>query len=55
MPTRPTTRCIEDGLVEVGCWAHARRIFDGREQDPEAMKVLALIGNLYEVGGRLPS
>ena len=37
-------------LVEVGCWAHARRkFFDTREQDPEAMKVLALIGKLYEV------
>ena len=37
-------------LVEVGCWAHARRkFFDTREQDPEAMRVLALIGKLYEV------
>ncbi len=37
-------------IVEVGCWAHARRkFFDTREQDPEALKVLALIQKLYEV------
>ncbi len=37
-------------LVEVGCWTQARRkFFDTREQDPEAMRVLALIGKLYEV------
>lgn len=37
-------------IVEVGCWAHARRkFFDTREQDPEAMRVLTLIGKLYEV------
>lgn len=37
-------------MVEVGCWAHARRkFFDTREEDPEALKVLALIQKLYEV------
>jgi len=37
-------------IVEVGCWAHVRRkFFDTREEDPEAMKVLALIQKLYAV------
>ena len=37
-------------IVEVGCWAHVRRkFFDTREEDPEALKVLALIQKLYEV------
>lgn len=37
-------------IVEVGCWAHVRRkFFDTREEDPEALKVLALIQRLYAV------
>ena len=37
-------------IVEIGCWAHVRRkFFDTREQDPEALKVLALIQKLYAV------
>lgn len=37
-------------IVEVGCWAHVRRkFFDTREEDPEALKVLALIQKLYAV------
>ena len=37
-------------IHEVGCWAHVRRkFFDTREEDPEALKVLALIQKLYEV------
>jgi transposase len=37
-------------IAEVGCWAHVRRkFFDCREQDPEALKMLALIQKLYEV------
>lgn len=37
-------------LMEVGCWAHVRRkFFDTREEDPEALKLLALIQKLYEV------
>jgi transposase len=36
-------------IVEVGCWAHVRRkFFDCREQDPDALKMLALIQKLYE-------
>ena len=39
------------GLVEVGCWAHARRHFhNALEQDPAHMGgVLAMIAHLYEV------
>ena len=37
-------------IVKVGCWALVRRkFFDTREEDPEAMKVLALIQKLYAV------
>lgn len=39
------------GLIEVGCWAHARRKFyDARTGDPErSHAALAWIGRLYEV------
>ena len=39
------------GLVEVGCWAHARRRFyEARTSDPErSHAALAWIGRLYEV------
>src|SRR5580658_1105830 len=39
------------GLVEVGCWAHARRHFhNALEQDPAHLGgVLAMIAHLYEV------
>lgn len=39
------------GLVEVGCWAHARRhVFNARETDPSRMgAVLAYIARLYAV------
>jgi transposase len=39
------------GMVEVGCWAHARRHFhDALEKDPARMGgVLAMIAHLYEV------
>jgi hypothetical protein len=39
------------GLVEVGCWAHARRHFhDALENDPARMGgVLAMIAHLYSV------
>ena len=42
------------GLVEVGCWAHARRhAFQARETDPARMgAVLAYIGQLYAVEKR---
>jgi transposase len=37
-------------MLEVGCWAHVRRkFFDTREEDPEALKVLALIQKLYAI------
>lgn len=37
-------------IVEIGCWAHVRRKFyDTREQDPEALRILALIQKLYAV------
>ncbi len=41
----------ERGMVEVGCWAHARRHFhDALEQDQARMGgVLAMIAHLYEV------
>lgn len=44
----------ERGLVEVGCWAHARRhAFEARETDPARMgAVLAYIGQLYAVEKR---
>jgi len=44
----------ERGLVEVGCWAHARRhAFQARETDPARMgAVLAYIGQLYAVEKR---
>jgi transposase len=39
------------GMIEVGCWAHARRHFhNALEQDPAHMGgVLAMIAHLYEV------
>ena len=39
------------GVIEVGCWAHARRKFyDARTSDPErAHAAIAWIGRLYEV------
>jgi transposase len=39
------------GLVEVGCWAHARRYYyKGLDSDPSRMgSVLLLIGQLYQV------
>jgi transposase len=39
------------GLIEVGCWAHARRKFyDARTSDPErSHAAIAWIGRLYEV------
>jgi len=42
------------GLVEVGCWAHARRHFhNALEKDPARMGgVLAMIAHLYEVEKR---
>jgi transposase len=42
------------GLVEVGCWAHARRhVFEARDTDPARMgAVLAYIGQLYAVEKR---
>jgi transposase len=42
------------GLVEVGCWAHARRhAFQARDTDPARMgAVLAYIGQLYGVEKR---
>lgn len=42
------------GLVEVGCWAHARRhAFEARDTDPARMgAVLAYIGQLYAVEKR---
>ncbi len=42
------------GLVEVGCWAHARRKFhEARTSDPErSHAVIAWIGRLYDVGAR---
>ena len=42
------------GLIEVGCWAHARRhAFQARETDPARMgAVLAYIGQLYAVEKR---
>jgi transposase len=42
------------GLVEVGCWAHARRhIYQARDIDPGRMgAVLAYIGRLYAVEKR---
>lgn len=42
------------GLVEVGCWAHARRhAFQARETDPARMgAVLAYIGQLYALEKR---
>ena len=38
-------------MVEVGCWAHARRHFhNALEKDPARMGgVLAMIAHLYEV------
>lgn len=44
----------ERALVEVGCWAHARRhVFQARETDPARMgAVLAYIGQLYAVEKR---
>lgn len=41
-------------LVEVGCWAHARRhVFQARDTDPSRMgAVLAFIGQLYAVEKR---
>jgi transposase len=41
----------ERGMIEVGCWAHARRHFyDARETDPARMgAVLAAIAQLYAV------
>jgi transposase len=41
----------ERGLIEVGCWAHARRKFyDARSSDPNrSHAALAWIGRLYEV------
>lgn len=37
-------------IVEVACWAHARRkFFDARETDPRAYEALELIGRLYEL------
>lgn len=44
----------ERGLVEVGCWAHARRhAFQARDTDPARMgAVLAYIGQLYAVEKR---
>ncbi len=45
----------ERGLVEVGCWAHARRhAFQARDTDPARMgAVLAYIGQLYAVESAL--
>jgi transposase len=42
-------QAFQDGCVEVGCWAHARRYFyDARTTDPvRACYMLALIGQLY--------
>ncbi|QDV34420.1 Transposase IS66 family protein [Tautonia plasticadhaerens] len=44
-------RIYSRGVVEVGCWAHARRkFFDARTSDPErAHEALARIRLLYEV------
>lgn len=42
------------GLVEIGCWAHARRhVFQARDTDPARMgAVLAFIAELYKVEKR---
>jgi hypothetical protein len=44
----------ESGIVEVACWAHARRkFFDARENYPrEAHQVLEWIGQLYDIEDR---
>ena len=41
----------ERGMVEVGCWAHARRhVFQSQENDPSRMRtILLLIAELYRV------
>jgi hypothetical protein len=41
----------ERGMVEVGCWAHARRhVYQARETDPSRMRtILLMIAELYRV------
>jgi transposase len=41
----------ERGMVEVGCWAHARRhVFQAQENDPSRMRtLLVMIAGLYRV------
>jgi hypothetical protein len=37
-------------VIEVACWAHARRyFFDARDTDARAMQMLEMIGELYRV------
>ena len=50
-PMPVTTGCTARGLVEVGCWAHARRKFhEARTSDPErSHAAIAWIGRLYGV------
>lgn len=44
-----------DGIVEVGCWSHARRkFFDALTSDKQgATRALVLIGRLYEVNAQM--
>jgi transposase len=50
-PTMPSSTKPERGMVEVGCWAHARRHFhQALESDPSRMRtVLLLIAQLYGI------
>ena len=57
MLMRATTRSSWDQdskIVEVACWAHARRkFFDARKNYPrEAHQVLEWIGQLYDIEDR---
>lgn len=42
--------CMGPDVIEVACWAHARRkFFESRETDARALEVLSLIAELYAV------
>jgi hypothetical protein len=48
----PAGRCVQWGktVIEVACWAHARRkFFEARESDARADEMLLLIGDMYAV------
>jgi len=53
---RLLTNCSARGttLIEIGCWAHARRyFFDAQDCDPVRTRLaLLLIGKLYDVERR---